>query len=84
MQLKLPRRPKFLAAHAQQVRDKARQPAGEDDPWAGEDDAWTGDDDLAPEHRAAFVGFFRGAALGAVLGLAVWGLVVFALLTWVL
>ena len=76
MQLRLPRRPRASAAH-EPTRDAGRPTLPADDPWAGEDEAWL-DDDLAPERPGEFVRFFRGAALGAALGLVLWGLVALA------
>lgn len=82
MQLKLPRRPRFLAAHEPPIREQPPRLAEEEDPWAGDDVAWTTDDDLAPEGRGDFLRVFRGVGLWALVGLVFWGLVVFAVFTW--
>jgi len=75
MELRLPRRPREPAA---------QEPAGDaepvalpaNDPWEGEDEAWTADDDLGREAPDDFIRFFRGAAVGVVLGLALWAVIV--------
>jgi hypothetical protein len=82
MQLKLPRRPRIFAAH-QASREAEPVTLPEDDPWAGEDDAWTTNgDDAAAQGPADAVRFFRGAALGVLVGALFWGLVALALLLW--
>jgi hypothetical protein len=84
MQLRLPRRPRFLAAPQRPAERDAAQAVEEDDPWAGEDAAWTADDDLAHEPPGAFLRFFRGVGLAMLSGVVLWGLAVYALLAWLL
>ena len=75
MELRLPRRPRAPAAQ-ESARDAEPATLPANDPWAGEDDAWTADDDLGREAPDDFVRFFRGAAVGIVLGFALWAVIV--------
>jgi len=74
MKLRLPRRPRAPAAQGP-ARDAEPAALPANDPWAGEDDAWTADD-LGREAPDDFIRFFRGAAVGVVLGLALWAVIV--------
>lgn len=75
MQLKLPRPSRLFAAHP---RSRADEHAGPDDPWAGEDAQWEAERG-PPEPRAEFLRFFRGIALAAVVGAALWAALVLLL-----
>lgn len=77
MQLKLPRKPRFLSTHP---APRGKPPRPEDDPWAGEDEEWQPEEHRSRAHPAAFVRFFRAVALAALVGLVVWAALVLLIL----
>ncbi len=81
MELRLPRRPRTSAAQ-EPTRAAGSQALPEDDAWAGDDVDWTTDEDRSGEGRGDFARFFRGAAVGALAGAALWALVALTLVLW--
>lgn len=77
MQLKLPRTPRFLSTHAPPRR---KPPPPQDDPWAGEDEEWQPHEGQPHADPAAFVRFFRAAAVAGLLGLIFWAALILLIL----
>lgn len=77
MQLKLPRPSRLFAAHPRSRVDEHAEP---DDPWAGEDEQWEEAERGPQEPRGAFLRFFRGIGLAALVGAALWAALVLLLM----